>query len=272
MAWYGVNYACGHHDRMQVYGPTKDRQRIADAEGRKDCPDCWRVKRDQRNAEAALAASADAAANGLPELIGSPKQIAWAETIRQKMLADLAPVTLSKRAQLVLLEQGGVSLADQRWTQIAEATDTQIATYRAQASAKWWIDHHDDSLSRLCIDKMAELAKALFAVEIQQHRDRLAFASADKQAVRDAEAAAANAARETEHAVSETAAAQFVPVRVERLNGRDVRITGEDNHVAMAYRDDGETVVYLIDDIHICSTLPKAEALNRRIHALVPDR
>ena len=273
MSWYGVDYACGHSDRMQIYGPTRDRQRQADAEGRKDCPDCWRAKQDARNAEAALAASADAAASGLPELVGSPKQIAWAETIRQKMLADLAPlaaVRVGRRKEIAA--RGIAAIDDSRWSQIDAATDEQLRSYRAQSAAKWWIDHRDDSLYSLMLHKIGELAKTLFAAEVVASQAAKQAAIATEAAAKEAALAIARADAEAAKQISETAAAHFVPIRVERLNGQDVRITGEDGHTAMAYRDDGETVVYLIDKIHIQSMLPHAEALNRRIHALVPKR
>lgn len=272
MSWYPVNYACGHSDRMQIYGPTKDRQRQADAESRKLCPDCYRTQRDAANAAQSAVDKAKADAAGLPALLGSDKQIAWAETIRVKMLDEVKPIVINSHAQLLLAQRGQVLLDDPRWLQIQEAVEVQIGLYRAQASAKWWIDHRQDSLHSLCVSKMAEVAKALFAPEIEAQKALLAAEADQAKATREHEAQLAREQRDHEQAVSEVAAAQFVPIRVERLNGRDVRIHGEDNHVAMAYRDDGETVVYLIDDIHITSTLPSAELLNKRIHAMVPKR
>ena len=192
MAKYGVTYSCGHEDTIQIYGPTSDRQRQADAEGRKDCPECWRKKQDARNAEAALAASCDAAASGLPELTGSPKQIAWAETIRAKMLADLKPILVSAKAKQSLAEQGRIALDDPRYAQLQAAIDAQAASYRMQASAKWWIDHREDSLYSLCTAKMGELARAMFAAEVQIQKDKLAAEATERQATRDHELAVTN--------------------------------------------------------------------------------
>lgn len=90
MSWYGVDYACGHSDRMQVYGPVRNRQAIADQEGRKDCPACYRQKQDEINARKTADATAAAAISGLPELLGSSKQVAWAMTIRQNAQANIA--------------------------------------------------------------------------------------------------------------------------------------------------------------------------------------
>jgi hypothetical protein len=131
-------------------------------------------------------------------------------------------------------------------------------------------------LYSLLVARIGELSKAMFAGEIAAHQaaqdTRIAAEAAEKKAARDHEAAMAKAENDAAAIASETAAAQFVPIKVERLNGQDVRILGEDNHVAMAYRQDGETVVYRIDDIDIKTMLANAEALNRRIHAMVPKR
>lgn len=63
MAWYYGKYSCGCEGRTQVYGPTKDRQRIADYRFEGLCPDCWQKqqeeKRTKENAEAAEKSAAD---------------------------------------------------------------------------------------------------------------------------------------------------------------------------------------------------------------------
>lgn len=42
MAWYYGTYSCGCEGRTQIYGATKDRQRIADYRFEGLCPDCWK--------------------------------------------------------------------------------------------------------------------------------------------------------------------------------------------------------------------------------------
>ena len=51
-----------------------------------ECPECEAVRIKKMHDEENAKASAAADAAGLPELLGSPKQIAWGTTIRQKML------------------------------------------------------------------------------------------------------------------------------------------------------------------------------------------
>ena len=97
MALYEITYKCGHEGREQIYGKTSERQGRADWIGEhKLCPDCYAAEKDRLQAERAkghdTTSAAAAAANkaaGLPALTGSPGQIAWAETIRATLLADI---------------------------------------------------------------------------------------------------------------------------------------------------------------------------------------
>jgi len=270
MSWYDLNYACGHTDRMQIYGPTNDRQRQADAESRKLCPNCWRQQQDDRNAAAALAASCDAAAAGLPDLTGSPRQIAWAETIRQTMLAELVPAANTDRTRLAVAEgaHGMIAADDPRWQQLNDYAQALSAGYRRQSSAKWWIDHRTESLARLTNLACGDRAKSLFAPEIEAWRANKAAEVAQQTAAREAEISAARAAKDTAAAISEATASQFVPLRIERLSREDLLIHGDDGHLAKGYQADGDTVVYEIDGVPISSGA-KAEALNRRIASLL---
>ena len=136
MAWYGVTYACGCSDRMQVYGPTRDRQAIADREGRKDCPTCYRKAQDARNAAATVAAAQEAVVAGMPTLIGSTKQISWAEMIR----------ATTKQHIETAIGQYDEALAANSLMSTPQAMPpiTDVVGFGArilrQADAKYWID------------------------------------------------------------------------------------------------------------------------------------
>jgi hypothetical protein len=140
MSWYNVNYACGHSDRMQVYGPTKDRQDIADREGRKDCPDCWRKAQDERNAAATLQAQADNTAAGLPTLTGSTRQIAWAETIRAAAKANIE-AAIGNYEQAVAFNS--MLSAPRAIPPLADLIAFAARVMR-QAGARYWIDRREE--------------------------------------------------------------------------------------------------------------------------------
>lgn len=86
MAWYYGVFSCGHEGRVNIIGPGKDRQRKADYQFSGLCEDCYKEylkeKREKDNAEAAQIAIE----MELPELTGSEKQVAWANTLRNKLI------------------------------------------------------------------------------------------------------------------------------------------------------------------------------------------
>lgn len=96
MAKYEVTFSCGHTDTVQLVGPVKERERkIKWFEESGLCPDCFRAQREaerkaleEERREETEAASANAEAMGLPQLIGTEKQVAWAVRIRQKFVED----------------------------------------------------------------------------------------------------------------------------------------------------------------------------------------
>ena len=139
MAWYGVDYTCGHSDRMQVYGPTRDRQAIADREGRKDCPNCYREKQDKIRDAAADVAAKEAVAKGLPELAGSTAQIKWALTLRAKAEGNIA-LALARYSEA--LNQNALAAAPLVVPPFDEFVAFANRVLR-QNSAKYWIDRRD---------------------------------------------------------------------------------------------------------------------------------
>lgn len=125
MAWETGTYACGHEGRKQFYGSHKEREYAVKTHFEKVCPDCWKAECAKRNEEAA-AKNKDAA---LPALTGSEKQIAWAESIRAKLVG---------KPDFVFALQ--------------------------KTSAKWWIDHRDeldDESDAAVFRKTMEYANAL---------------------------------------------------------------------------------------------------------------
>lgn len=87
MTWYQVERACSHTERMNVTGRNAGTRYwyIETHLETEKCTDC--VEADRR---AATEAAAEAAkAESLPDLVGSEKQVAWAETLRRDVLDRL---------------------------------------------------------------------------------------------------------------------------------------------------------------------------------------
>ena len=142
MAKYDVTYSCGHSDTVQLYGPGRDRERkIEWMEESGLCPECYKAKmraqRDAAHKEAGeKAASYLSTRPELPALVGSEKQIAWANTIRAGIFADAEKhgEALTKAPQ----PGGGGDL-------VRKLYPIWYAELCGQSSAKWWIDHRQQS-------------------------------------------------------------------------------------------------------------------------------
>lgn len=80
---YDITYSCGHTETIQLFGRVRERERrILWLQEHGMCSECknkaWQQERERKNAEAAQAS----AEMGLPDLLGTERQIAWAVTIR----------------------------------------------------------------------------------------------------------------------------------------------------------------------------------------------
>lgn len=116
MAKYTVTHACGHDHTYQLYGPNRERERKIAWLAEQDCPECAkRAREEQHKAEAEEAAKVTEGMD-LPELTGTPKQVAWANTIRGQFIA-------------LLQKEEGVRM------------DVALIIIRLYTSASWWIDN-----------------------------------------------------------------------------------------------------------------------------------
>jgi len=130
MAKYTITHSCGHTVEHQIYGSNSKGERdrkIAWLEAHV-CSECYKVEKMEK------AAQTNSDAN-MAELEGSPKQIAWAEDIRNKILPAIAEM------QKKIDEGKGTS---ELYIKQRDAMQAAINEVRGQSSAKWWIDHRDE--------------------------------------------------------------------------------------------------------------------------------
>ena len=132
---YTITHACGHTQDRQIYGTDTRGQRGAKALWLESqpCSDCSRAQRDRDRAEESARAAAHAAAEDWPELSGTPRQVAWAQTVR----ADAA-AAYNQRADRV----GPPTTQELRqfWRR------TVVSRY---TDASWWIEHRDMTTPQL---------------------------------------------------------------------------------------------------------------------------
>jgi hypothetical protein len=113
-----IAHACGHEQAHYIPGYPSQQDRKARWLRTTKCRTCFLDDKRLEDAEAATRNAAAIAHLGLPELVGSDRQVSWATSIRMKRLAAIVAVSSTDDAYG---HQACVAVTD----------------------AKWWIDHRD---------------------------------------------------------------------------------------------------------------------------------
>lgn len=164
MSWYEITRACGHVEEIDIRGTNVhgERERQAKYLATLDCRDCYRQAKAAETRD--LADSwADLAA--LPALVGSEKQIAWAEKIRVDGIAAIVrdvtepPTGVNKLARAV--HTGHLAVAFGPALELLDSEDRAtvahllIGVASRHRQARWWIDSRDH-ITGSTIDAMSE--------------------------------------------------------------------------------------------------------------------
>lgn len=88
---YEVNFSCGHTATLDLVGPYKDRyKKIAWLEEEGKCPECYgkikRAEREEAQKKEEQEIEKMEKELNFAHLVGSEKQVAWARSLRVKML------------------------------------------------------------------------------------------------------------------------------------------------------------------------------------------
>lgn len=143
MSKYHIVRACGHEEDIQIYGPAKLRQGRADWEADRLCRECWLAQREQERQAANQAAAEASADNGLPQLQGSEKQIAWAESLRAAILPAAAELLAMTEANFHKIDD----LPAEKQAATREQFRRVCAAMRGlpdEATAHIWVDSGRD--------------------------------------------------------------------------------------------------------------------------------
>lgn len=145
MGKYDVKYSCGHSGTVELFGKMSDRENKLKWMESGVCPECYRKEREDLNA----AKNAKAKEIGMPELIGTDKQITWAETIRRKFYENT--IEGFKKAE---------ASVDEKTMAIIRASLAYVI--KNATSASEWIEYRNDTKSLVAKYKEAyrEEAKA----------------------------------------------------------------------------------------------------------------
>jgi hypothetical protein len=141
MAWYYGEFRCGHEGRVNIIGPVKNRQYIADGKFDNLCEECAKeafLRKVEKENAAAVEKSKEME---LPALSGSEKQVIWANTLRQKWIdyIDNKIIYLdSENKNFRVFENEMSGFSNMKQISSVELVDFIINNY---ISAKWYIDN-----------------------------------------------------------------------------------------------------------------------------------
>jgi hypothetical protein len=162
MAKHQVTHSCGHVETVNLIGKHSDRDRKMAWMETKPCLECLQAETEKRRQAEASAAAAKAQQDGLPALIGTDKQVRWAETIRAALipaLINLGENFIRRNAELAELDrvEGPMPAGECKFhgrtikttgglRAVADGegrTAGVLAKMGRETNASWWIDHRE---------------------------------------------------------------------------------------------------------------------------------
>lgn len=153
MAKYSVTRACGHEETVVLFGKIKNREwRLENVEPQKLCSECYHAELKRRHEEENREAAEAAREMGLPSLTGTEKQVAWAESIRQQLLADIDEFIYRQ-----------VKAEHRNDPKLLEA----VEKIRSKTEARWWIDHRGMNMAWELRHLLEEAAKEVKEEKLQ---------------------------------------------------------------------------------------------------------
>lgn len=141
MAWYYGTYSCGHEGRVNIIGPTKDRQWKVDRHFEKMCPECYEKYLEEEREKANNEAAEKAKEMELPKLIGTEKQIAWANTLRQDFIEKSEKINAEELKRFKMWDE---DLKGLKLEEIPEIVDYILIT---KNNASYWIDNRNRTIN-----------------------------------------------------------------------------------------------------------------------------
>ena len=90
-----ITLSCGHVEKHRLHGSPRNQEALEREISARKCASCLQAEQQAERAARNAESAARNAAAGLPALQGTPKQIAWAETIRAEARRRFAELDVS---------------------------------------------------------------------------------------------------------------------------------------------------------------------------------
>ena len=166
MAWYYGTYSCGHEGKVNIAGPTKDREWKKDKHFSGLCPECYRRALEQTRAAENAAAEKAAEEMDLPELSGSPKQKTWANTIRVNIIEKFSDVVRDFRNSEKT--KARIYVDGHSVTVTLDDMDKMIDILIQKTESRFWIDRRGQRIDSFFDEMYKELTNPKIPDEVNE--------------------------------------------------------------------------------------------------------
>lgn len=156
MSWYYGTFICGHEGRVNIVGPVKNRQWIADRKFEGLCPECYQKHLEEEREKRNLAAAEAAKEMELPELQGTEKQVAWANTLRNAFIERIEKSKEDKNLADMLKFEFNISRSEAK--KVISNLDDILEEIMIKDEARFFIDNRD-RFNRAIFDISKEIEK-----------------------------------------------------------------------------------------------------------------
>lgn len=171
MAWHYGTFSCGHDGRVDIIGPTKDRQRKADWHFSRKCEDCRETERLKKIEKVNKLAAERAAEMELPRLKGTEKQIAWANTIRDEFVKSYEKA----QERMDKIKREKPELYEENKEPIEHEIRTANFIMEERVDSSYWIDNRDHKFSQFVhseLDNVPKTEKEIIEKEVEEQLSR----------------------------------------------------------------------------------------------------
>lgn len=156
MAWYYGTFRCEHEGRVNIVGPTKNRQWKADCKFDGLCPECYQKYLEEERKKRNLAAAEMAKEMELPELQGTEKQVAWANILRNAFIERIEKSKEDKNLVDTLKREFNISRLEAK--KVIDNLDDILEEIMIKNEARFFIDNRN-RFNRAIFDISKEIEK-----------------------------------------------------------------------------------------------------------------
>ena len=142
---YDGTYACGHKGEVDVCGSHKDRQWRIDREFSGLCPECFKKAKQEKMQKEREEAAKKSAEMELPRLMGSEKQVAWANVIRMEVIEEYEECLASYNERKKERKEKGMPDEEYMYRHLQITEEDFISSFnyalKSLVDVNFWIDN-----------------------------------------------------------------------------------------------------------------------------------